>query len=208
MIKFNKLPFKKDEVWITSDIHAYHKNMAKGSSSWKNGYRDFPNEQIMSETIFKTFHKHVKPNHCFISLGDLSFGGKENVKKTYFGLPYCDDMYFCQGNHDHHIKELREISEIFSIHLENMFYLQIEDMKLHLCHYPIFNWHEQDGGSYMLHGHLHGDGDEFIKPYHDKFRIMDTGIDVAYKMFGEYRPFNLLEIEQILKNKQPHNKRH
>ena len=53
MIKFDKLDFKISEVWATSDLHAYHKNLCKGSSTWSDTSqcRDFKDEYQMTEHL-------------------------------------------------------------------------------------------------------------------------------------------------------------
>jgi hypothetical protein len=33
---------------------------------------------------------------------------------------------------------------------------------------------------------------------------MDVGVDVAYKMFGEYRPFNISDIIRIMDKREMH----
>ncbi len=77
--QFKKLPFSKEQVFLTSDTHAWHKNIAKGTSTWKTGHRDFIDQDEMTEVIIDNINKIVKPSDCLIHHGDWSFGGADNI---------------------------------------------------------------------------------------------------------------------------------
>ena len=60
-----------------------------------------------------------------------------------------------------------------------------------LCHYPFESWKNKHHGAIHLFGHVHGK-----LPFKEK--RLDVGLDSAYKLLGEYRPFNWEEIKKIL----------
>ena len=69
-VEFKKPNFSYNEVFLTSDTHAFHKNIARGTSVWAKGYRDFDNEIEMTELLIDNFNKYVKPNDLLIHNGD------------------------------------------------------------------------------------------------------------------------------------------
>jgi len=62
----------------------------------------------------------------------------------------------------------------------------IYDKPIILSHFPYATWNRSHYGSLHFHGHSHGN-----LP-HIKNRL-DVGVDNAYKLLGEYRPFTLNE---------------
>ena len=68
-----------------------------------------------------------------------------------------------------------------------------------MCHYGMRVWNKSHHGSWMLYGHSHDSME------HETWgRSMDVGVDSAYRILGEYRPFNLREIKNIME-KREHN---
>ncbi len=63
-----------------------------------------------------------------------------------------------------------------------------------LSHYAHRIW----PGSHKNVIHLYAHSHDSIPDYG---RSMDIGIDVSYRLFGEYRPFSMSEIVDIMKKK-------
>jgi len=61
-------------------------------------------------------------------------------------------------------------------------------------HYAHRIWDERHHGVMHLFAHSHGSLDDSTFD-----RSMDVGIDSAFKLYGEYRPFNMREIYDILR---------
>ncbi len=150
----------------------------------------------MNQRIVDGINNNVPENGLLIHCGDWSFGGQEKVFEFHKRLKV-KNILITRGNHDHLIWPL----ELHNVIIDDIKYLQFETFKFVFCHYPMLHWHEMNRGSFMCHGHLHGDEDEVIKTIHQNYRTMDVGVDVAYKLFGEYRPFKLTEIIDMLKYK-------
>jgi len=195
MIKFDKLDWPIDKVWITSDTHWSHKNICSGISQWPdiNKCRKFDTLDEMNAAIINGINDNVKEDDLLIHNGDVSFGGKDNIP-IFQSLIKCKNIIYIEGNHDHHLKHYVQ-------NLTKKLYLQIDEYEFVLSHFPEFHWHNMEKGSFMLHGHLHDDRDGIIKQMHDNYRIMDIGIDVAFRLYGEYRPFRLTEVIGLLENK-------
>ena len=72
----------------------------------------------------------------------------------------------------------------------------IEGENMIFCsHYSHRVWDQSHKGSLHCYGHSHGS-------IPDWGRSMDVGVDVAYKLTGEYRPFSLEEVVKILNSKE------
>lgn len=194
------------KIWFTADTHYWHKNITYGESNWENketGCRRFNTTQEMSRHIVEQINKYVQQDDILIHLGDWSFGGIENIWNFKKQL-IVDDIYLIVGNHDNHIRKnyLLPNPEVNHTPSQYIFtvvddYLEIMiDKKLFCCmHYPIEEWNDRHHKAFMLHGHQHGNNT------YKKGRL-DVGIDNAYKLFGEYKPFSYEDIMKIFKNQK------
>jgi len=201
MIKFRELPFKIEQTWLTSDWHLYHKNIAKGSSNWSGGYRDFPDQFLMTDHIVDTINSYVKPTDLLINVGDLSFGGKENIKKSLDRVN-CQNIIHIEGNHDHHTLEFEMLAISGKLlDFKQIGYFNISGQKLVCCHFPFAIWHQSHKNIPLAFGHVHGS-------YPGLGKSMDVGIDNIYKLFGEYRPISLLEFMEIIDTKETYLESH
>ena len=198
MIQFKKLNFKIDEVWISSDFHAYHKNIAKGSSSWiglDDNCRDFENEIEMTNHLVEQINKYVKEEHLLIHCGDWSFGNKNNILKFRNQLN-CRNIICIEGNHDHHNIEFQlAVLEDKLVEFNQIGYYQVEGKSFMCTHYPQIVWHQSHKGVPNFFGHVHGSNPGLGKS-------LDTGVDNAFKILGEYRPFRLREAFNIIDTKE------
>ena len=157
-------------IWITSDTHFSHTNIAGPKiSNWKSGYRIFDSVHEMNKNITETFNKYVKEDDILYHLGDFCFGGHNKTPHI--------DLY----------------KESF-LTIKDVDYIQHGKNKFFLSHYSHRVWNGSHKGVIHLYGHSHGSIEDFNKS-------MDVGIDVAYRLFGEFRPFHINEIIEIMKTK-------
>lgn len=217
-----------NKVWFTSDTHYWHKNITYGESVWANketGCRRFDTTQEMSRHIVEQINKYVQQDDILVHLGDWSFSGIENIWNFRKQLNV-QSIYLCIGNHDNTIKKNYILPNVHraepyssllldgkSIHstdneypdyveAQSLFtvvddYMEIMIEKDLFCciHYPLDEWNDRHHKSFMLHGHQHGNNTY-------KRNRLDVGIDNAYKLFGEYRPFSYKDIMKIFKNQK------
>ena len=185
-------------IWITSDTHFGHTNIAGPKiSNWSSGYRDFNSVHEMNMALVDGINKYVKEDDILYHLGDWSFGGVHNILQ-FKNLIICKNVHLILGNHDQHIvdKEIKyhETSfnpiELFSS-VQDVLTLDIGKTKLFLSHYSHRVWLGSHKGVIHLYGHSHGSIPDYGKS-------MDVGVDVAFKKFGEYRPFNIGDITNIM----------
>lgn len=178
-------------LWFSSDFHFGHTNIAGPKvSKWPKGYRDFESVHEMNKCITQSVNKYVQPDDTLFFLGDFCFGGHQNTPVYRHSLQ-CRNIHLCRGNHDHHIDKYKEL------------FTSIQDVKdlnytpytIFMSHYAHRVWQGSHKGWIHLYGHSHD-----TIPDHGK--SMDVGVDVAYRLFGEYRPFSIEEIIQIMNKRQ------
>ena len=201
MIKFTSLDHY-DNIWLTSDSHYCHKNICRGTTVWdysknKDSVRDFDTLDEMNDAIIKGV-SCVGENDALIHCGDVAFSDKTNISK------YCaackGDIYLTIGNHDHNIIKYDYIQKDFKL-IRDIQYLRFNHTKIVVCHYPMLVWHQSHKGARLAYGHVHGSNPGVGKS-------QDVGIDVAFRLFGEYRPFSFKEFVDLTDRKNTYLESH
>ncbi len=204
-------------IFFTSDSHWGHKNLIRGISEWseKDATRDFNTMEEHNQAIVEGINKYVKEDDILYHLGDFHLGNIENLWNFREQLNV-KTIHLIYGNHSHHIQSDRELpngeisswdgyeyikvkpraKELFTS-VQHYLEVKIKNKQFIMCHYPLLSWNHSSRGSIMLHGHEHSGIDHL----NVNIKRLDVGADVAYKMFGEYRPFNVDEIIQIMDNR-------
>jgi calcineurin-like phosphoesterase family protein len=160
-MKFDKF-VAKGRVYITSDIHYEHKNICRGVTNWRtpegevpiNSTRDFETIEQMNSDIVDRINSKVGQDDTLIMLGDVAFGGFENIG-IFLDRLICKNIYLILGNHDHHIKNDRGYIKERFIAVRDYVELNIDGVNFVLCHYPLASWHGLNKGVIHLHGHVH-----------------------------------------------------
>ena len=96
-----------NNVFFTSDLHGYHKNICAGTSVWDNkeiNCRNFNTIEEMNSAIIKSINSRVGKDDYLIHGGDLSFGGWENIWNFRKQI-VCENIIQINGNHDDHIRK-------------------------------------------------------------------------------------------------------
>ena len=218
------------QIFFTADTHYGHTNIAsKEGSQWKAGWRSFKDVKDMNWNLINQINKIVGPEDTLYHLGDWSFGGIENIWKFRSQIT-CQNIHLILGNHDHHIEEDRILPNVIStepygsmfidgnpndygaitpgdgeypnyVKARRLFssishYKEIKTSAgiIVLSHYGHRVWHGSHKGWIHLYGHSHGS-----LPMYGK--SMDVGVDSAKILLGDYRPFYLSEIVQIMRNR-------
>ena len=149
----------------------------------------------MTDHIIDQINKHVGHDDIMINLGDFVF-------KNHTFIPQLRDRIVCRnlhhiiGNHD---TKIEKYNDKFSS-LSDMMELNYHGHIFLLCHYAMRVWHHMHKGHFHLYGHSHDAIDRH--PNKAWGRSMDVGIDSAYRLLGEYRPFHIDEIIQILSKRE------
>jgi calcineurin-like phosphoesterase family protein len=184
-------------VYFTSDWHLFHHNVLKFDK------RPFEDIFEMHREIEAKWNEIVKPEDTVIYLGDLSFARREDktlVEGIVWGLN--GHIHYVMGNHDK-LEDIKKLPKFETIqdYLEVRITHMGEDPNnagtlkrietLFCCmHYPIYSWNKKHHGSYMVHGHCHGNlhhGEE--ASFYDGRRVIDAGC-----MLHDYKPISYLDV--------------
>jgi len=147
--------FDPNKCFFYGCVHINHKNISRGSSSWKEGYRDFSSLDQMNDTLINNTNKVVKYDDYLFVLGDWLFGDK-SLAKSFRSRIQCQNLIYCFGNHCDWLRKDESIQkELFTWCGD---YLEIFVGKQRICasHYPMRSWHDIQRNSWMLHSHTHG----------------------------------------------------
>lgn len=213
------------ETWLTSDLHGMHSNIIKycnrpflteedkralssnggiwHSGNWKRNASDWKitkeATELMDSSIIASINKYVAVDDELWILGDFAM-----PTRSYFGEDYiklctqyreqinCKNVNIIWGNHDK-----RVIKHLFTSY-HDILDTKINNQYVTFCHYAMAVWNHSHRSSIHCYGHSHGTYEEKLDLAMPGRKSMDVGIDNAYRLFKEYRPFNFKEVQKRL----------
>jgi calcineurin-like phosphoesterase family protein len=153
----------------------------------------------MDETIIGNINKCVDSNSILFHLGDFAMPGRQHDYfyrcQYYRNRINCRTIIYLYGNHDG-----AELETLFTRCADLMSDVVVNHQQFSLCHYAQVVWNKNHGRSQSinLYGHSHSSAEPWMDSNMLGHRSMDVGIDNAYKLLGEYRPFSFQEIMEIM----------
>lgn len=194
-----------DRIWVTSDTHAFHVNITRGTTSWdlskrtsENGNvlptRDFDHWQEMTEKMAENFNSVIPQDGILFHLGDWSFNGKDKIP-LFREMLNVSEIHLITGNHDH-FQERGEFDHLFASRQK---YLELEfghHFGFCLFHFPIQSWNKIKDGWFHLHGHQHWKGVQRF----GEGKMMDVGVD-GNNLF----PYKLTDVIELLKDRKKYD---
>lgn len=177
-------------IWFTSDQHFDHANIIRHCK------RPYPFVTQMNRSLIENFNAVVGKNDTTYHLGDFVWKHNWSVALSFF-KKLNGKHKVLEGNHDKWLRKLRAgenpHAKIYEPHLnekvqiiEPLKEIVIDGQRIVLSHYALATWCASGRGSWMLHGHSHGN-------YKPEFgRVMDVGVDpnnyfpVSFKQVREY----------------------
>lgn len=122
----------------------------------------------MNEALVQNWNKVVGSKDVVYLLGDLGMGTSSQILDILKRLNG-SEIHFIRGNHDKkHSKEIKDFFSSYSDYKE----IQVEEQQIVLSHYPFLTWNGIFYGTYMLHGHCHGNLPKDLNSYR-----VDVGVD-------------------------------
>lgn len=175
--------------FFTADTHFGHANIMKHCN------RPFKSVNEMDETLIDNWNMTVQPGSQIVFIGDLTLDHKYDRVRHNYIRHLTGNIIWVKGNHDYWMKKS-------ALEFKHIYHKQFKDGPfVACCHYPLRSWNKSQHGGLQLHGHSHGE----IEPWFNQF---DVGVDNAYRLLGAYRPFELQEIFQIIKENNKMAKGH
>lgn len=149
--------------------------------------------------LIELINSCVGPDDVLWHLGDFCFGPKHDmyrVAKNYRDRIICRHINFIWGNHDRY--EIRNLFESANDVYKGL----IGRQRFFLHHYAMAIWDGSHKGTVHLYGHSHSGAEPWFERVMPNRKAFDCGVDNAYKLLGEYRPFSLDEVMEVIKNKK------
>lgn len=103
----------------------------------------------------------------------------------------CRHVRFVYGNHDDH-----SVGFAFTTR-DKLVTIKVDGKKIVLCHYAQALWDCRHHGAWHLYGHSHSRAEKWLDEIMPGRYSMDVGIDNAFQLVKEYRPFSFEEIGNI-----------
>ena len=202
------------EVWFTSDSHFGHGNIIKycnrpflaqqdrealeaNGGTWQGSRWRITREavEMMDEAMIAAINANVGANDTLWHLGDFAMPGKSQYDRRcryYRDRIHCQNIYLVWGNHDQ-----RSIRDLFN-NTYDLVRIHLDKQHIILCHYAMAVCDRSHRGSWHLYGHSHANAENWLDNILSGRRSMDVGVDQAYRLFGEFRPFHMDDIRPIL----------
>jgi len=183
---------REKQIWFTSDLHFGHKNIIRFSN------RPFKDENHMTEELIKAWNEVVDEDDDVYCMGDISLTNAENTQNILYRLN--GNIHLIKGNHEksalsksYNRDRFVWVKDYFELKIDNPTKDGNKHQMIVMCHYAFRVWNKSHHGSWMLYGHSHDSMETEAWG-----RSMDVGVDSAFRILGEYRPFSLREIKNIM----------
>lgn len=190
-MKWNtEIDLDKHNIWFTADPHLYHANII-----WMNK-RPFKDCDEMYAHFLNDWKSKVKDDDYVFILGDVLWGSQASRLKSL-----ADNLngHVCivLGNHDKEKTANGVNGSNFDCFesVSRADYIRVKsekngiDQNIFMSHYPALSWPNKGRGSIHLHGHVHGNMDEFNENSPD-LRV-DVGMD------GKLAYMRLISFEEV-----------
>lgn len=184
MMGVGAFPSIEMTVFFTSDLHFGHNKICALTG------RPFSSVEEMDSVLVENWNNIVTKHDGVYILGDFSFHNVENTIKILRALR--GNKVLIKGNHD---RGVAKYAHLFSA-VKDYQYAKIAGHKIAMSHFPMLSWEGMQEGSFMFHGHSHGN--LVLPDVLKNGRIVDVGVDAMAALYGkrvgDYRPYSIEEI--------------
>jgi calcineurin-like phosphoesterase family protein len=211
--------------YLTSDQHFGHSNIIKhcnrlqfmtdaergvmesGDSNAISQLRiSWESTTRMDKALLDNINSVVGENDQLFHLGDFCWvrGNAEKIAAVYSKYRNqikCRNIYLIFGNHDaKQFSKGREAIKNQCIFTDTFDLMQtnLNNELVVLSHYAMLRWDRCHYGSWHFFGHSHGKLSMWLDEHTPDHKSLDVGVDNAYKVFEEYRPFSFKEAKAII----------
>lgn len=217
-------------VWASADLHYKHSNILKyckrtfALNDWEKEQLekgiDFrvsrESTKIHDEHLLDQTNSYVKKDDILIIVGDFCYGSKRyryETAKYYRDRIDCKNVILVWGNHDglpwktqedllFPKNRIPEIAPLFSS-THDILHVNLFNIPFIFCHYCMVVYNKSHRKAIHCYGHSHSGLEPTMNEKFKQRRSIDVGVDNAYKVLGEYRPFNLFDdVIPMMKDKE------
>ncbi len=178
---------------FSADSHYFHSNII----NYQN--RPFENAAQMNKRMIDGWNSVANEDTVAYFLGDFLLGGEggERLVGSILSQLKFAHLHFISGNHDNHFHRWYKQTQPKNITLYGPYVEgKINNQRITLSHYPILSWNKKSKGSWMLHGHSHGNIKATSKNSKSIGKILDVGVDT-----NNFVPYTFEEISKIMANR-------
>lgn len=184
-----------NKTWVLGDPHFGHENVMKFA------HRPFHCIEEHDEHVISKINYYVHRNDRLIIAGDVCWKDPQKYRQRI----NCKEVILVFGNHDK-----KTWGPIFSRGVDNLDLKYVdplteEEFNIFVSHYPHAYWPGSHRNDLHVYGHVHDAREETLDRAFPGRRSMDVGIDTAKRVLGEYRPFSLGEVVNILRDRKGHD---
>ncbi len=202
-------------TWFTADLHLSHSNIIRYCN------RPFLNEDekklladgvdfrvsgdsihLMNKTLIDNINSVVGRDDTLWHLGDFCFSDAETARKLRDRIN-CQNINIVWGNHDRRGK----IRHLFKDAYDQV-EVVVEDQRMVLNHYAMAVWNKSHHGAWQLYGHSHAGAEQWMDLHLPNRRSVDVGVDNAFKLIGDYKPFSMKDLHNHFKSRTGHKLDH
>lgn len=183
--------YKPGQLCWPTPYSAWHDREARAAFCRENGVRDFATLEDMNEALVTRFNETVRQTDILFILGDVAFGGRENVG-IFMNRLICKNVYLVYGNHDHNIRRDVTLRDYFK-RTDSYMEVLIDGQMVCMFHYSARVWDQSHRGSWFLYGHSHGSLAEIPNA-----KTMDVGVDT-----NDLYPYSFDELKKIMDKRVP-----
>lgn len=195
-------------LWLTADLHLGDEAVIKHDKRpflTRDDYKSLDSfaskeaVRLMDSDILESINRYVLSDDILFIIGDFCkcyHNDQQTFTTTanYLARINCKRCIIVWGNHDKPKVQAPLFYSSSHDYRKNEYITTLgKTVYIHFYHFPCLSWDRSHYGSYHFYGHEHGTAEKrFDALLPDRFS-MDVGIDHAYQLFREYRPFTLHE---------------
>jgi calcineurin-like phosphoesterase family protein len=183
-----------------SDIHADHQSMLDVRRRVIGDFDCFKNLESWQSFIFGKINSCLEKGDILYLLGDFSFGDPQKFRNQIKGGV---SIFLVRGNHDPSIQKCEQVFGVGQV--REQMDIKVNGHRCFLSHYPTAFWPASHHGSFHVYGHTHSQREETMDQWMPGRRSMEVCPENIYKIFGDIRPINEMEIYNLLINKPGHD---
>ncbi len=146
----------------------------------------------MDDHLIHEINRVVMPGDMLIHAGDFAWQAGQ-VGHYRHRLSVRELLVAC-GNHD-----AASLVKYVSV-MEHILFKKLGGHHFHIEHRPCLSWDKKQRGGTHVYGHSHGLFEDTLNMLWPGRRAMDIGVDHAFRMLGEWRPFSLDEVLHCIAN--------